>query len=862
MSGGDFAPRALLERSGHLSALNTWWDAARRGRGHAAFVAGEAGIGKSSLINAFIAAIEPNVVLRGGCDNLLAPEPFGPLREAMPGLTAEFAADAEPSASARFRLILEGLGRTPTVLIIEDVHWADELTLEFLAYATRRIASLPVLIVVTFRDDELGEDHLLTSVLGDAATTQGFERMHVPALSEEAVRSLADGHDLDASWLYRLTGGNSFFVTELIETVDEAPEQTLPARVRDAILARTARLSASARSALDVAAILNPIDAAALLAIVEDEPAVDECVDRGFLQQVQAGSGRYAFRHELVREAVLSVLSPSRSREVHQAVLSWLLRQPVDHRRIAVHAAGSGDAALVLQHAPLAAGRAALVGANREAADLLELALVHVQANDLQSQGEILRQAADINLRLDDRGRAIELYQRAGAAFHEAGDLASEGGVLSTVAMIYAQDSQGLAIAQKKLRQAIALLEQLPPSPALARAYTGLGVVLGVTSPEERIQLSEKGLAVADALGDTTSQIRIGNLLGIAYVMTGSPKGEPLLRETLTRAEQSGSVDDVASIYSHISEARAFDGDAEGAVSYARLGLALCVEHDLVRHGLLLRTTLATALVGVGAYDEARANIDEVLQAPGVSGYAREPSLTLQALLDARCDGQSSDVIARLAHIDPSVDVHQGWLLARARAEVSWINGTLEDIPALLERAVRVENVWIRGEIAWWLQRGGAANPWTDIAAPFALLLAGQWREAADDFQARQMPMWQAYALAYSPDMADASDAMAIFDRLGAAGSARAVERGRRAAGYPALASGVQRTAAMASGLTERQLEVLRLLADGRSNADIAATLFLSERTVEHHVTAVLRHLGARNRTAAVHTARSLGYLS
>jgi DNA-binding CsgD family transcriptional regulator/tetratricopeptide (TPR) repeat protein len=849
----------LLERAALLLSLNTWWrSAAMTGQGRAIFVAGEAGVGKSSLVNAFDAELDSARVRRGGCDNLLAPEPLGPLREALPEVFASLDPHPDLNSAARSRAILECLSTEPTLLVLEDVHWADALTLEFLAYAARRIASLPVLVVVTYRDDELGEDHPLTAILGDLATVSAAERLSVPRLSEDAVRTLAAGHGLDPAKLYHLTAGNSFYVTELIASSSEAPGEGLPARIRDTVLARAARLSPAARAVLDAAAILNPIDPTALDNLVPPSAAIDEVVERGFLVAPRGLPARYVFRHELVREAVLAELPLARSRELHGAALAQLLTQPTDHRQIAIHAAGSWDAPLVLEHAPIAARVASQLGAHREAAGLLDLALAYSEAAAPQQLGEILRQAADVSLLLDHRTRALDLYLRAAAAFHKAGDTLSEGALLPSVAQIHAIEGES-DLASQCLRHAIELLGPLGPSAALARSYAGLAVMLRMTEVREVVELGEKALEVAIAADVVSTRVRAGSQLGLSYAYVDSPRAETLQLETLAIAQRYGLNDDVAMVYLHLAETMHLTGEALRAVEYARAGVAQCNAHELLRHGLLLRLALASSLVNVGDYAAARTELEAVLATPGISGHTRGPSETVLASLAARCAvGPVQACQAVLGRLDtPDVDRHFGWILSRARAEVNWIAGALEAIPQVLEEPMQAENGWIRGEVAWWLRRAGAVVPWSDFPEPFALLHANQWRAAARAFEVRGWALWQAYALGYSPEPEEAAEAMTIFDRLGAAGSAAAVLRDRRAAGLAAPGAKI----APPPPLTVRQREVLLLMVNGRSNAEIAATLYLSERTVEHHVRAILAQLGVRNRTAAIHQARTLGYL-
>src|SRR5919107_491847 len=280
----------LLERDEPLEQLGVHLRHASAGQGRMVLVGGEAGVGKTTLVEAFARAAGI-AVLRTSCDALSTPAPLGPVRDLAPALGLridEHALDGD-ARDWLFREVLAALAARPgpTVIVAEDAHWADGASLELLRFLGRRIGDLPVLVVVTYRDDEIGADHPLRLILGDLATAPAVQRISIRPLSEEAVQQLAAGSGRDATALHRLTGGNPFFVTEALATEGE----TVPPTVGDAVLARAARLSPEARGVLDVAAVMgSTVDPDLLLAVagpVLDE--ADEGIDRGLVQGVDNG---------------------------------------------------------------------------------------------------------------------------------------------------------------------------------------------------------------------------------------------------------------------------------------------------------------------------------------------------------------------------------------------------------------------------------------------------------------------------------------------------------------------------------------------------------------------------------------------
>ena len=335
----------LIEREPQLKRLWKDWQDVEEGQGRVALISGEAGIGKTSLVERFVKDLGPSVpVLHGACDALFSPQPLGAFLEIAPRIGANLP-----------RLIQSGMDRltfatelyaylqnspTPVALVLEDLHWADEATLDVVKYLGRRIQHTRALFIATYRDDEIKRQHPLWFLLGDfpAALT---ERIELPRLSPDAVQTLARRGGRMIGDLYEITAGNPFFVTEVIATEGAG----LPPSVRDAVLARVARLSAEATSIVEVVALApGAIDLALIDAVLHPNPAaLDECVERGILYQ--QGSG-LAFRHELARQSIEDSLPVGKLRALHGRILAALQAresEPGVLTRLVHHAVRAGD---------------------------------------------------------------------------------------------------------------------------------------------------------------------------------------------------------------------------------------------------------------------------------------------------------------------------------------------------------------------------------------------------------------------------------------------------------------------------------------------------------------------------------------
>src|SRR5215218_7916802 len=456
----------LLERESHLDHLAEHLRQAEAGHGRVVLVGGEAGVGKSTLVDAFCRRVaDAPEVLRTSCDALSTPGPLGVVRDLAPALGLVI--DEHPlDGDARDRLFREVLAAFaarpgPTVLVAEDAHWSDGVSIELLRFLGLRIGALPVLVIVTYRDDEIGTDHPLRLVLGDLATASAVHRLNLQPLSEDAVQRLAEGSGRDAATLYQLTGGNPFFVTEVLATAGE----TVPATVGDAVLARAARLSPEARAALDVAAVIgSTIDADLLLAVagpVLDE--ADECIARGLLRGTEDG---LAFCHELAREAILAAIAPLRRRLLHARVLAALRDAPnveSDLARLAHHAEAARDQAAVLEFAIAAAEQAAALHAHREAAAQYARALRFGDALSAVERARLL-EGRSLACYLSDQGEeAITARLAALDIWRGLGDPLKQGDNLRWLSHLYWLGEDAAAAANAALE----VLEPLPPGPEL-----------------------------------------------------------------------------------------------------------------------------------------------------------------------------------------------------------------------------------------------------------------------------------------------------------------------------------------------------------------------------------------------------------
>ena len=543
----------LLERTAELDALSAALDEARGGHGTTVLVGGEAGSGKSSLAEHFVATVACRV-LRSGCDGATTAAPLGPLMDVAPALEVDVPTHAgEPVDRLHlFAAVRSALVSELTVWLVEDLHWADAATLELIRYLARRGEDSPALLLLTFRDDEVGTNHPVRVLLGELATVRRVRRVDMRPLSRDAVAELARGSHVDLDALCERTGGNAFYVTEVLAGEDGV----VPHTVRDAVLARASRLSPAAQDVLAAAAVIGFHVEIDVLATVSDQPldALDDCLAAGVLRD---GGTEVVFRHELAREAVAASLLPGRRRALHRAAYQALHGSArADDRRLAYHAASAGDGPSVIVHAPRAATLAAALGAHREAAEHYRAALRwgHLMAEDGR---------ADLLERLSYECYLIGALPEASEA--RAAELAlrrANGDTLRTGAAL-----RGLSrVAWYRLRNA------KPSATRGGRRHPGAapgghrardGVQQHGTAaharrrPRGHAGVGRPGRRAGPGARRPDTEVHALNNIGTALMIAGDPRGAAILQANLDTALAHGLQEHVARAYTNISATHA-----------------------------------------------------------------------------------------------------------------------------------------------------------------------------------------------------------------------------------------------------------------------------------------------------------------
>jgi DNA-binding CsgD family transcriptional regulator/tetratricopeptide (TPR) repeat protein len=858
----------LLERDTQLDSLAEYAREARLGDGRLVLIAGEAGVGKSALVEQLARELQDVSWHWGACDGLFTPRPLGPLFDIAASLGGELVVLSRSGAPREelFGALLRQLSapREVHVLVIEDLHWADEATIDLLRFLARRIREHRVLLLVTYRDDSMRPGDPLRIALGDLATQRSVRRIGLSPLSAAAVAVLARGSGLDPAALFELTGGNPFYVSQAVQ----AGTEEVPASARDAVLAQAARLAPGARAVLDATALIGPRAELTLLASVAggDRPDLEALLASGLL----AGNGTVLhFRHEIARLAVEGAVPAHRSGAIHARILAALESSDCDDdARMAFHAEAAGNGPAAHRHAAAAAHRAAALASHREAAAQFERALRFAAGADRATVARLHDGFAyEISL-LDQWQQAAGAREQALAIWHQEGDRLREGNSLRWLAYSLCALSRG-AEAIAAARRAVAILEPLGQSGELAWAYAHLAAMLMVRyESREAIALARRAQAVAGALELTEVVSDALNTEACAVRMTGG-NWAGTLRRALDVALAGQYDAAIGRAYVNLYACHVADREWAAAEPYFTAGVAHCDERDLTTYAIHLRSERSAVLERTGRWDEAVAICHQLLRKGGPSpGIRLCPLNRLGTILARQHDpGAWACLDEAIQWADRGGEAQSIVPVRLARAEAFWLQGRLPEARHEAERADDAAancDDWERGAVAVWLRRTGSSRPARGVlATPYRRLLDGDWSGAGQFWLDLGCGYEAGLAFLGSTDEALLRTALQIFTDLRATATVRLTRHKMRRLAIRSIPTG-PRTATREHplGLTRREHEVLDLICAGLTNAEIAAKLFIAVKTVDHHVSAVLAKLHAPTRGAAVTRAARLGLIA
>jgi DNA-binding CsgD family transcriptional regulator/tetratricopeptide (TPR) repeat protein len=857
----------LLERSREMEELTRALKGARDGSGTTVIVSGDAGIGKTSLVRAFLDTIEDAAVLLGECDDLIVPRPLGPFREmARSGdhLAAEL--ETDPDGDEILHRVGELLDRTlrPTVIVIDDVHWADEASLDIIRILVRRMPESHGLLILTAREAELAGDHPLRSVV-DGPSVKPPLRLTLDPLSSEAVARLCSGTSHDAGTIFDVSAGNPFYVSQLLSS---GPGDEITS-ARATVLARAERLSERGRQAMQTLSLLpEGADTTLARALFEDACEVFHEAELSGLLHVRGD--RIRFRHKLARDAIEGSLTFGQRMAVSERIVEALLETGSDPSLLVHVARAAGDARRA-SAAALEVLDAGLVRDNhREVWALARIALGHTA--DLTPV-----KVAELHLAAAEAGRATNNHSEAqkhadvGIALlvdHQPGSIALANGWLTSARVHSAAGDRTRAGAA--LEAAKAIFEGHPVSHGLVRTIAMMAAAALIAGDrDEARRLATRSVEIAETRGWAQELVYGLGVRGIARGDEGWRKG----LDDLERARDLGRV--------HGPADRHCVNTYNLAVRYLQWTMPIeaaplldeaervASDHGLDNMVFVARAQRANLLVAKGNLAEAEALIQELrAQTPDPGGARSIVDAIMARIYTRRGDPEAAGEVERAwSGARSTGEIYKVSVAAISMLEFLWLKSDDLALKAFALEMIGLAEAKgqprLKAEALRYLKRiGEEVGPFDGCPPAFRHALAGDHRKAAQLWEKAAQPYEQALELVESTDASIAFEGLRLLDRVGATRTADFVRQSLRWRGFASVPRGPRRTIdGDVPVLTDRQVDVIGLVAQGLTNQEIADELFVSRRTVDNHVSAILTRLRVPGRDQAVVEAGSIGLI-
>lgn len=862
----------LIERDNFLALLHNRFNDIASAEGHSFFITGEAGIGKTSLVKAFLKQVEDkSIQYVGACDSMFTPRPLAPLYDLALQINEEWV-DKIQSISSRaelFTRFMHELSRKNRVIVLvfEDIHWADEATLDFIKFFSRRISRTKCLFILTYRDDEINQQHPLRIMVGELSP-DAFSRIQLTALSRHAVYKLADEKGYDAENVYSVSGGNPFYVNEILASYSTG----IPENIRDAVLSIYNRQQDATKNVWQFLSVIP--EGLELNRLAKIDESWHEAIDDSLAKKILViKSNKFFFKHELYRRTIESALSPFKRLTLNKNLLELFLEifeEEGDIERIVHYAKNADERKLVVKYAPSAAKKAALVGAHIEASKLYLTAIEHTEENNLDQLVKLYEAFTYECYLTNQINEAITYQAKALKIWQDKNEIEQVGNSQRFLSRLwwYAGNRDE---AERFGEQAVRTLETQPSSRTKAMAFSNMSQLKMLSDETAQcVEWGSRAIEMAKELKD--DEILCHALNNVGTVQWKSPllkeKSYKLILESLDIALKHSFHEHAARAYTNISARCVTSKEYNLAKQFLHEGLSYCEERDLDSWAKYKLSWKSRMLVETGAWKEAVIIAEKLLE------NTRQPAIIkIGALTNLSTIKMRRGEAAALSYLQEAKTLafitreHQRIIpVMIACFEYEWLTAaqiiTDEELKVGIELAKNLPNVYMNSEFAIWLQRARKHEiDFPEWYEPYKLLRKGKASLAADFWHKIGCEYERAFAL-FEGNEDDKRNALTILQQLGAEAIYKKLKMEMRSSGIKKIPRGLREsTKSNPAQLTNREIEVIHLLKKGDQSKQIAQTLFISTKTVDHHISSILFKLDVNSRSKAVAAAMRLGVI-
>lgn len=842
------------------------------GEGHCLFLAGEAGIGKTALTKAFYNKIKKRCTFyQGTCDALFTPRPLAPLYDILLQLDSRPPENnnATVDSGSLFAQVFQLLKNQNEIsfLVFEDIHWADEATLDFIRFLGRRINQLNCLFILTYRDNEIRLNHPLLQVMGQL-NPDSFTRLQLQPLSKSAVEKMAEEKGYKGEDVYSISGGNPFYVNEILASYSTG----VPDNIRDSILSSYNRLDENTKHVWQIISVLPT--GFEINYLEKMEPGYADSIHNCLAQKILVPKeGFIYFKHELFRRTIESSLSPLLRIDLNKRILG-LFKQSFENKgeieRIVHHAKNASEPEVVVEYAPKAAKQAARLGAHVEASKLYLTAIEYYQGKE---RGMLLDlyEAYSYECYLTNQIKEAIIYAtKSLKLLQEEGECEKSGECLRLLSRLWWFDGNRHKADQYAL-QSVDVLKDKPNSTAKAMAFSNMSL-LKMLSDERQLCIfwGEEAIKIAMELNDSKTLAHALNNVGTVRMRHQSTRDKGLEQLNLSKEIALANADheNVARYYTNVGINAVKMKEYDFAKPIIEEGIKYCGERNLDSMLSYLIVCKAKLFVDLGNWNEALSIANKLTDKEDLPPVIRIVALAILATIKMRCSHE--DVLPLLLEAKEkayeTIEPQRILPVLVALLEYEWITGKkIIETPALEEAIMMVKqtgNIYEDSEFAFWLWK--ARGQKINLAESYEgyLIDAKQdAKKAAVLWNNLGCPYEEALMLNEGND-ADKIAGLEILYSLGAGVTAEKLKFQMRASGIKGIPRGIRKsTRENPANLTLRELGILRLLGEGMQNKEIAGKLFISPKTVDHHISSILFKLEVNSRTKAVKQAHEMGIL-